>query len=132
MKKLLYIFAGGFFGALLRNIFFNISFLANFQAFALNTIIVNLIGCFLLSTLIHLAEKSIKLDEKLHTAITTGFLGAFTTFSTFSKNLADLLYSSHFIEAGIYLSISIIGGLYFVYLGYLFSNQIYSKIIKKI
>lgn len=127
MKRLIYIFMGGFCGALLRNLFFNISFLTSSQVMPLNTIIVNLIGCFLLSFIVHLAEKSIKMSDTLHTAITTGFLGAFTTFSTFSKNLGDLINSSNFLEAGIYIVISLLGGLFLVYLGYICSNIVYSK-----
>lgn len=123
---------GGFCGALLRNLFFNISFLANSQTMPLNTIAVNLMGCFFLSLIVHLAEKSIKISDDFHAAITTGFLGAFTTFSTFSKNIGDLIHSFNFLQAGAYIIVSLLGGLILVYLGYICSNIIYSKLEKKI
>lgn len=131
MKRLIYIFIGGFFGALLRNLFFNIPFLSDFQLIPLNTLIVNLLGCFFLSLTVHLAEKSIKMNDNLHAALATGLLGAFTTFSTFSKNLADLIYSTNFFLAAIYMIISLLGGLIMVYLAYLCANNIYAKKLRQ-
>lgn len=128
MKRLLYIFVGGFFGALLRHLFFEIPFLSHSQLMPLNTIVVNLIGCFLLSVVVHLAEKSVALNDDMHAAIITGLLGAFTTFATFSKNVGDMIHSSNFAGAGIYLTVSLLGGFICVYLGYIFSNKVYKNL----
>ena len=118
---------GGFLGALCRNAVFNIPFLAGFQAVPLNTIAVNLLGCFLLSLAVHLAERSISLGDNLHAAMTTGFLGAFTTFSTFSKNLGDMIVKTDFTGAAIYMAVSLIGGFFLVYLGYLCAGAVASR-----
>lgn len=52
--------------------------------FAWGTLIANVIGCFLLGFLMHLGLVSDKISADMRTAITVGFLGALTTFSTFS------------------------------------------------
>lgn len=116
MKKLIYIFSCGFLGAYLRSIVYKLDFLNVNMPY--NTLTVNLIGAFLLSFVLFLTLKEIKLGEELHTGITTGFLGAFTTFSTLSKDMFNMIETGHIINALIYISISLIGGYICVYLGY--------------
>ncbi|NOY40399.1 MAG: fluoride efflux transporter CrcB [Planctomycetes bacterium] len=51
---------------------------------AVGTLAVNVVGCFLIGLLIALrTTDSPRWDDLTHTALTIGFLGAFTTFSTF-------------------------------------------------
>ncbi len=52
--------------------------------FAWGTLIANVLGCFLLGFLMPLCLASAKISDTLRLAITVGFLGALTTFSTFS------------------------------------------------
>lgn len=54
------------------------------DSFAWGTLIANVIGCFLLGFLMHFGLVSDKLSAEARTAVTVGFLGALTTFSTFS------------------------------------------------
>lgn len=51
--------------------------------FAFGTLIANVLGCFLLGFLMHLLAESEAASRALRLALTTGFLGGFTTFSTF-------------------------------------------------
>jgi CrcB protein len=51
--------------------------------FAFGTLAVNVSGCFVLGFLMHLFGESGAASRALRLALTTGFLGGFTTFSTF-------------------------------------------------
>ncbi len=108
----------GMIGALLR--YFLGSVITHFwiQDFPLSTLIINLIGCFVLGGFTtHLARLEI-LHPKLITGIGTGLIGSFTTFSTFSTETADLLQRNHWGAALLYLLLSLWGGLFFSWLGY--------------
>ena len=80
----LYIAVAGALGALSR---WGIS-LAGYRlfgtGFAWGTLIANVMGCFLLGFLMHVCLVSDKISNTMRMAITVGFLGALTTFSTFS------------------------------------------------
>lgn len=79
------------------------------------TISVNLIGAFLMGyCAAHLKDK---LKPATYKAITTGFLGSFTTFSTFSKETVTLLQTSQWFLLTVYLLITIIGGFFACMLG---------------
>ncbi len=50
----------------------------------LGTIVVNLIGCFLMGLLVSLLHNRFPVSDQVKLLILTGFLGAFTTFSTYT------------------------------------------------
>ncbi len=52
-------------------------------SFPIGTVIVNVTGCFLIGLLTGLRRQGF-MPPALHLALGTGFLGAFTTFSTFA------------------------------------------------
>lgn len=54
-------------------------------AFAWGTLIVNVLGSFALAFLVQLASTSASFSPQLRLALTTGFLGGFTTYSTFNQ-----------------------------------------------
>ena len=127
MKRTLYIFFGGFLGAILRSLLFSIEIIGTKDLFPLNTVLVNLIGCFFLSLIAFTVEKKATFNQDLYFAITTGLIGAFTTFSTFSKDLGTLIYSNFWLYAIVYLLISIVGGFICVFLAYKTSEIVYKK-----
>lgn len=128
MKRILYIFAGGFMGAILRDLASKVHIIDN-GTFPINTIVVNLLGCLLLSFATYLAEEEMSLKEDLHVAMTTGLLGAFTTFATFSKDFTVLLLDGYKMYALIYMLVSLIGGFAFVFIGHRLAMKI-SRIVK--
>ena len=64
-----------------------------------------------------LDTKFISMDENFKNYITIGFLGGFTTFSSFSQDFFNLVNSSNYLLAFIYIFISVFFGLLMFYLG---------------
>ncbi|MBC1544908.1 fluoride efflux transporter CrcB [Listeria cossartiae] len=91
------------------------------------TLVVNLIGCFLLAFLMpFLAEKS-RISLVLLNGIGTGFIGAFTTFSAFSVDTIQLLQNGEVILAVSYVFASLLGGLVMVKLGRMLSDTLLKR-----
>ncbi|MEO4052368.1 fluoride efflux transporter CrcB [Solibacillus sp. CAU 1738] len=76
--------------------------------FPLATCLINIVGSFLLAVL--LTSQSLIQNKQLKLLLTTGFLGAFTTFSAFSYETFTLFHTDSWL-AIVYIMISILGGL---------------------
>ena len=101
---------GGAFGAVARYLV-NISPAANlFEKFPFPTFLINISGSFLIGFLMILLADKISVSENLRMAIIVGFLGAFTTFSTFEIEILGLVRERHFTTALVYLVLSVIIG----------------------
>ena len=61
------------------------------QSFAYGTLVVNIVGSFLLGIVMQLGLTTDIFPAHLRTAVAVGFLGAFTTFSTFSYETVQLI-----------------------------------------
>lgn len=136
MRKIIFVFCGGFLGAILRSIIYDIPLKKIDGIFPINEIIVNVLGCFMLSYITNLVKISInsksnfKIDDDLYSAITTGLIGAFAAFSTFSKDLSILLMNEDYIHGFSYIVISILGSLIVVAFGYhaaVYTSKILSR-----
>ncbi len=104
---------GALIGGLFRYMFE--VFIPTLASIPLGTLTVNLLGCLLLGFIYFAAEQQVW-PTWLRLGLGTGMIGAFTTFSTFSLELAQLA-QSHLLDAVLYGLISIIGGLIFVMIG---------------
>lgn len=85
--------------------------------FPIGTLMVNLIGCFMLGWFCRWVLDKPNMSPQLRSSITTGFIGSFTTFSTFSVENIELLRQGHYGVSMAYMVLSIIGGLCCVWLG---------------
>jgi CrcB protein len=85
--------------------------------FPVSTVLVNLLGSFFIGVCISLFDKSI-ITENIRIYIAIGLLGGFTTFSTFSMDLFNLLNKSLYIEMISYLVFSVFGGVLLFFAGY--------------
>ena len=83
----LFIFIGGAFGALMRYLF---SFFNHGHDIPIGTLSANLIGGFFMGFLSALTIKLFNNNPLLKKAVTTGFMGALTTFSTFQFELVQM------------------------------------------
>lgn len=77
------------------------------QGFPLATLIVNLLGTFLLAFLFILTLERLTISPALRTGIMTGGLGAFTTFSTFIMEALILIEDGQAGKAALYLALSV-------------------------
>ena len=91
MKDLLFVGAGGFFGASLRYLSVHGSLvLFPSTRLPLGTLFVNVLGCLLIGCMAGFIERS-STSADLRLFIVPGLLGGFTTFSAFSLESVNLL-----------------------------------------
>ncbi len=67
------------------------------------TLAVNLIGCFLFGLIWTRADMKMQLESTMAIALMGGFLGAFTTFSTYAFQTADLVQNKDYAWAALNL-----------------------------
>ena len=106
--RYLYIALGGALGALARWGLF--LWILPRAAFPLGVLVVNLSGCLLLGFLFPYTLET-QLDADLRLGIVTGFLGAYTTFSTWEAGVHALSAGGRWPLAGAYLAASLVGGV---------------------
>jgi len=109
--QVLIVGVGGFLGTATRYIITNcISKLSN-NGFPFGTFLVNISGCFLLGFFISLTAKKITVGPNIKLLFTVGFMGAYTTFSTFSYDTSVLIKSGDFLLATINATASVLIGI---------------------
>lgn len=96
-KEILLVGTGGFFGAIAR---FAVGRLIISSTFPYSTLVVNVLGCFVISFFFEYF-KSHQLFSTLTLVVVVGFLGAFTTFSTFSYETMQILKNDEVLKASI-------------------------------
>ncbi len=84
--------------------------------FPLGTLTVNVVGSFLLGFGMQ-AMEALPVSAAMRTMLTIGFLGAFTTFSTFSYETVTLLRDGDWVRAVLYAGLSLALGLIAVIAG---------------
>ena len=118
MKSYLLIALFGAFGTVARFSVVQITPKIFQSTFPFGTLVVNLLGCFLIGLVSGILDtKFISIDENFKNYITIGFLGGFTTFSSFSQDFFNLVNNSNYLLAFIYIFISVFFGLLMFYLG---------------
>lgn len=79
--------------------------------FPMATLTANLLGTFILCFLSAGVIQRVTADQQLQSAVTTGFLGSFTTFSAFSMETVSLIQNGQMMHAALYFTVSVVGGL---------------------
>ena len=77
-------------------------------AFPWGTLSVNLLGSFFLALLMSLGLSGLISSPELRLALTTGAMGGFTTYSTFSYETAVLIQEGSWATAGLNTAVTII------------------------
>ena len=92
--------------------------------FPYGTLAVNIFGCFLLGGLAEYALTHLTIPPEWRIGITVGFVGAFTTFSTFSYETVRLIQEGEWRRATTYVLASIIIGIVAVFSGIRIADRI--------
>jgi CrcB protein len=86
-------------------------------SFPINTMVVNILGSFIIGVLYALSEKYNIFSTEVRMFLTVGFCGGFTTFSTFSIDTLNLIKNGNFGLALFYVLISVLVGFLACFLG---------------
>ena len=111
--------SGGFLGALVR---YGLSGLVHRQVplttFPYGTLVVNLLGCFVIGVLAGLAESRQVFGSEFRNFVFIGILGAFTIFSTFGYETFTMFRNDEYLRASTNVGTHVIFGLALVWLGH--------------
>lgn len=122
VRDLLCVACGGAIGAVARHLG-SLAWTAMLgDRFPWGTLFVNVLGCFLLGWLTRSALVSDSISETTKLLLGTGFLGAFTTFSTFGVQTVQLWSRSPLAAAG-NISANLFVGIAAVLAGMHFASQ---------
>lgn len=124
MQQLLIIAGGGALGAVLRFEVSTYIYRLLGRDFPYGTLAVNLIGSFLMGICFILILERGLLSAEWRSAIIVGFLGAFTTFSTFSIETLTLIESGEVNRALLNIMLSLVICLGATWVGLIIGRQI--------
>ena len=116
MRTALCVGAAGFLGAMAR---YGVAGLVSRteETFPWGTFVVNISGCFLLGLLVAIFAHRFVVHPDLRIALTVGFLGAYTTFSTFALETVEFADTHSAGIALLNVGASVAAGLGAVWLG---------------
>ncbi len=114
---------GGVIGSSVRYLISLLLHSNSFIGFPWATLFVNVTGAFLLSFILFHPTIKTKLAPAIFTALTTGVIGSYTTFSTITVEVVMLFHTNSFSSI-IYLLLTIFVGLLASYLGYKFAHRL--------
>lgn len=123
MQKILFVGIGGFLGSIARYWASGmVHRILDKSWFPVGTLAVNVIGCLLIGFLGGLAEKSQLFTPEVRLLVFIGFLGGFTTFSTFGFEIITFARDGEIINALTNLVLHIVLGIGAVWLGFILSK----------
>lgn len=113
MTKLLLVFIGGGLGAMSRFLV-TTTLAGKLGNFPLGTLTANLIGSLLMGLVIGLLAGR---HESIRLFVAVGFLGGFTTFSSFSAETLSLIQGGQIFAAAFNVIVSVVAGLVACFIG---------------
>jgi CrcB protein len=94
--------------------------------FPFGTLIVNLLGCFIIAAVVH-AALTLGWSPTLRTVATIGFLGGFTTYSSFNYETMRLFEEGAPAAAAANLAVTVCGGIASGWLGLLAARTLLGR-----
>ena len=117
MSRFLAVAAGGSFGAVARYaVSLAVARVWNHE-FPLATLLINVSGCFILGLFSAFAAERLSVDPFWRLFVATGFVGAYTTFSTFEYETERLTEAGTMLWASVNVVTSVVAGFIAVRLG---------------
>ncbi len=117
MKELMYMAIAGGLGSVCR---YGVTILTQRitgDTFPSGTFVVNILGCFLFGLVWGLLDHRIGLPPHTRLVVLTGFMGAFTTFSTYAFQSLALMQNGQWFFAAINVAGQVAGGVLLAFAG---------------
>jgi fluoride exporter len=93
------------------------------STFPWGTLLINLTGCFLLGLIGQMTLNRMMISPDWRVAITVGFFGGYTTFSSFGWETAKMLEEGEWLPATSYVAASVVIGLLLSVAGIRLANK---------
>ena len=113
-----FIAIGGAFGACSRYLISDLCVILFGRGFPYGTLTVNIIGSLIMGLLMSGLNQGMIEAAPWRPMIGLGFLGALTTFSTFSMDNIVMMQQGEFIKAGLNIVLNVTVSLFACYIGY--------------
>lgn len=114
--SMLFMIIGSIAGTLLRYAS-SLALNACIPSLPLGTLLVNLVGGFLIGIMMGLSVHNIVIPESIRVGIVVGFLGSLTTFSSFSGEVMSLLIAQAYGKGLLLVMLHVCGSLLMTYSG---------------
>lgn len=110
----IFVATGGALGSVFRYI---LSLILIKSSFPLATFLVNVIGSVIIGMLFGLSFRKNNYANEINLFLKTGFCGGFTTFSTFSLEVLELIEKEKYLIASLYMGTTLFFTILGVYIG---------------
>lgn len=94
------------------------------RGFPYGTLVVNVVGSMAMGFLYILFLERMSVSPEWRAALLVGFLGAFTTFSTFSIETLNLIEQADYLKAGLNMLVSVLACLLACWVGVIIGRQL--------
>lgn len=111
---IVFVGVAGFFGALCRYFLYLVE---PSQTFPYATLLINLSGCLIAGVLLGFGARIAPESRYYISLFSIGFVGSFTTFSTFSSETLRLLEANLLGQVSLNILANVLGGLAMVWIG---------------
>ena len=116
MKIIFLVGVGGASGSILRYLVYIFTSRYLFFVYPIQTLFVNIFGCLLMGIFIELLNSKLNNNDFKYFFL-VGVLGGFTTFSAFSADFFNLINKNGFLEAFLYLFVSVFFSILAFFIG---------------
>jgi|SRR5208283_545707 len=124
MMNIIIIGIGGFIGSITR---YGMAFWIGQRwgrSFPLGTFVINVSGSFVIGLLMTLFTERLLVNPQWRLLLVVGFLGAYTTFSTFEYETGTLVRDGEWLIAGMNVVFSVMAGFIALKLGAMLAKSI--------
>lgn len=122
LLKYFLIGSGGFIGSVLRYWTSVNAYKIFGEKFPYGTFVVNVLGCLLIGFIAEISENRFLISSEVRTFLMIGFLGGYTTFSTFGYETFALLQDKDYLTALLNIILSVFLCIAAVWIGALIAK----------